>query len=555
MDVNKHVMTSPQCSCLRRFLVLGIGILSILAGVYLYLNWIEIFTQIRGKEMALSEKSPAYEGWKISPLPLNFDVYLFNWTNPEDFYIGSKKKPRFEQLGPYRFREAPDKVDIQWHTNFSVSFRKKAIFYFDQESSNGTLDDKITTVDTVAHSAALRLKSKSNFEKFFLNRGLSAYSKKFYITKTANEWLFTGYQDPFVTIGGYFSKLTSAIEVPFDRIGWLYTRNNSAYYEGHFNIFTGSDDISKMGQIHEWNYKTHNGVFDGECGRVKGSMGEFFPPNLTPQDSIYLYVPNVCRAVPLDYTETVTIHGVTAYKYSGTERLVDNGTVFPENKCFCINGKCEASGIFNISPCKFNSSIYMSYPHFFKADPVYLERIEGLKPEKEKHEFFMTLEPNAGVPMDVGGGFQANYLLESIEGINGFNNLPRTFIPIMWAEERVRVTSEIAAEIALVPLIVLLGQLLTGILLAIGVIMICWYPTKCITHCWQDPKGKSKLFCPLSATTSTTISRSQPRRTREHLNLIERRGVDLLRDNGSLGECLLNNNLSHQTCSSDVITS
>lgn len=104
--------------------------------------------------MALSEKSPAYEGWKVSPLPLYFDVYLFNWTNPEDFRKGSKRKPRFVQLGPYRFREIPDKVNIQWHTNYSVSFRKKAVFYFDQEGSNGTLEDKITTVDTVAHVSA-----------------------------------------------------------------------------------------------------------------------------------------------------------------------------------------------------------------------------------------------------------------------------------------------------------------------------------------------------------------------------------------------------------------
>lgn len=102
--------------------------------------------------MALSPKSPAYEGWKVSPLPLYFDVYLFNWTNPEDYYIGSPRKPRFEQLGPYRFRELPDKVDIEWHTNNnSVSFRKKAVFHFDPAGSNGTLADKITTVDTVAH--------------------------------------------------------------------------------------------------------------------------------------------------------------------------------------------------------------------------------------------------------------------------------------------------------------------------------------------------------------------------------------------------------------------
>ncbi|XP_005188827.2 protein peste [Musca domestica] len=557
-------MTSQQCLCIKRFLIIGIGFLSILAGLYLYLNWIDMFTEMRGKEMALSPTSPTYDGWKVSPLPLDFDVYLFNWTNPEDFYEGSPRKPRFEQLGPYRFRETPDKVDIVWHpSNYSVSFRKKATFQFDPEGSNGTLDDIVTTVDTVAHSAALRAKDANGFQKGILAMTLS--SRQVTVTKTANEWLFKGYKDPLVTIGGFVAKFVKEVEVPYDRIGWLYTRNGSSTYDGHFNMFTGADDIAKMGQIYSWNYRTHNGAFPGACGRVRGSMGEFFPPNLTPKDSVWMYVPNVCRAVPLDYTETVSVHGVTAYKYSGTERSVDNGTIYPENKCFCVNNKCEASGVFSIAPCKYNSSIYMSYPHFYKADPIYLEAIEGLKPEKEKHEFFMTLEPNAGVPMDVGGGFQANYLMEPVAGIRPYHNIPRTFIPIMWAEERVRVTPEIASDIALVPLIVLIGQLITGVLFALGAIMICWYPTKFVTHLCQDPKGKNvllKTFSRSSATTTVTsasvttaANAAAPNRHKEQVTLLERNvgGVSLLRAQGSQTEGLLSNT-SSRTSSTDVIT-
>jgi len=102
--------------------------------------------------MALSPTSRSFEGWKVSPLPLNFDVYLFNWTNPQDFFVGSGKKPRFEQLGPYRFREQPDKVDIEWHNqNASVSFHKKSWFYFDAAGSNGSLSDMVTQVNSVAH--------------------------------------------------------------------------------------------------------------------------------------------------------------------------------------------------------------------------------------------------------------------------------------------------------------------------------------------------------------------------------------------------------------------
>ena len=104
------------------------------------------------QEMALSPTSPAYPGWKISPLPLKFDVYLFNWTNPEDFHVNSTVKPNFKQMGPYRFREIPDKVDIEWHSNnHSISFRKKAVFYFDTLDSKGSLTDIITSVNTVSH--------------------------------------------------------------------------------------------------------------------------------------------------------------------------------------------------------------------------------------------------------------------------------------------------------------------------------------------------------------------------------------------------------------------
>lgn len=128
--------------------------------------------------MALSPTSPAYEGWKVSPLPLNFDIYLFNWTNPEDLDEGSPRKPHFVQMGPYRFREDPDKVDIEWHNhNASVSFHKKAYFYFDAAGSNGTLDDLVTSVNTVAHVSLHSL--NINLELYKTNSSLSGWITSF----------------------------------------------------------------------------------------------------------------------------------------------------------------------------------------------------------------------------------------------------------------------------------------------------------------------------------------------------------------------------------------
>ncbi|EDW64458.2 uncharacterized protein Dvir_GJ17481 [Drosophila virilis] len=523
-------MTSRARHCAWRLGIVILGACCIAAGVYLLRNWIDIFTRMRGKEMALSPTSPAFEGWKVSPLPLNFDVYLFNWTNPEDLYEGSPKKPHFVQLGPYRFREKPDKVDIEWHShNASVSFRKKAYFFFDAAGSNGTLQDVVTSVNTVAHAGARRFGQLNSFFQFMASTTLSS-TQKVSETRTAEEWLFKGFVNSLVTLG----KIISPDDVPYDRIGYQYARNGSTSFDGDINMFTGADDISKMGQIYSWNNKTHTGAFDGACGKVMGSMGEFFPPNLSTNDSVYLYMPKMCRAVPLDFTETISVHGVTAYKFSGTRHAVDNGTMYPDTSCLCVDGKCQPAGVINVGRCNFNTSIYMSYPHFYLADPIYLEALDGLQPEKEKHEFFMALEPNAGVPMDVGGGFQANYMMEPVPGVALYARVPRIMLPLMWAEERVRVSEEIAASIGLVPLIVMLGQIFTGILLAGGLICTCWYPTRQLTRLCHsdDPKAKASMLRPLTtfgagvSTASATPAVQQL--FRQTANQNERVGVRLL---------------------------
>lgn len=115
-------------------------------------------------------------------------------------------------------------------------------------------------------------------------------------------------------------------------------------------------------------------------------------------------------------------------------------------------------------------------------------------------------------------------------------------IPMMWCEERVRVSEEIANDIALVPLIVLLGQIVTGILLAGGLICTCWYPTRQVTHfCHSDPKAKASVLRPLTAlgvnATGATAPVAFPQLFRNNTSASgnERVGVRLLdyrRDSG-----------------------
>lgn len=71
----------------------------------------------------------------------------------------------------------------------------------------------------------------------------------------------------------------------------------------------------------------------------------------------------------------------------------------------------------NISSCRFGTPVFMSYPHFYGADEFYVNQVEGLNPSESKHKFYMTLEPNTGVPLEVAARLQLNMLVEEFPNI------------------------------------------------------------------------------------------------------------------------------------------
>ena len=77
-----------------------------------------------------------------------------------------------------------------------------------------------------------------------------------------------------------------------------------------------------------------------------------------------------------------------------------------ENKCYCLENdgfRCLKSGVTYMEPCKreLEAPLALSMPHFYQADPSFLEAVEGLKPEKEKHQFFMDVVPEFGFPLAI----------------------------------------------------------------------------------------------------------------------------------------------------------
>lgn len=241
-----------------------------------------------------------------------------------------------------------------------------------------------------------------------------------FVTEKVGEFLYDGYEDQLLT---FLKQSDSPIfTIPFDRFGWFVDRNNSWSYDGVFNINTGENNINQMGMLNEWNYgKTTNYYSDG-CSAINGTTGELWPPKLNPAADLTLFVSDFCRSVSLAPTdETVERHGVSGAKWIGDNRVFDNGENYPPNQCFCTADETECPdlrpGVHNVSDCRFGAPAFISYPHFYLADPSYADAVDGLNATKEKHEFFMALEPNTGVPVEVTARLQVNILLQPISGL------------------------------------------------------------------------------------------------------------------------------------------
>lgn len=82
---------------------------------------------------------------------------------------------------------------------------------------------------------------------------------------------------------------------------------------------------NQMGELLQWNYYNYTPYNSDECGKVHGSAGELYPP-ISSKTSIGFFSPDMCRYVPLDYSEEVAINDVKGYKFVAGPGLLDNGT-------------------------------------------------------------------------------------------------------------------------------------------------------------------------------------------------------------------------------------
>ena len=143
--------------------------------------------------------------------------------------------------------------------------------------------------------------------------------------------------------------------------------------------------------------------------------------------------------MPLVFSEEVMSHTLPGYRFVPRDDVFMSPESYPENGCFCVDRTlCEmvGDGMFGVSTCQFNAPIVLSWPHFLKADPAFLEKVEGLRPDKDRHGFWFDIQPVTGTTLVAKARLQVNIAIKKIDSYTALKNLKEdTIIPITWFEE------------------------------------------------------------------------------------------------------------------------
>ncbi|XP_043671985.1 protein croquemort isoform X2 [Vespula pensylvanica] len=470
-DFDDHIIvptTKMKRSSIKFIIILIIGLILILLGAIAAAFWSSIFNWFLLRELTLTPTSTIYNLWKETPIPMYLKFYFFNWINPDVFNHPLNEKPELVEMGPYVFREVDYKINQVWNDNGTVTFQRRKVWYFDENLSNGKLTDKVTNLDPVVVTMGQMMTNKSKLVREIANKLIMSLGRGLTMTKSVGELLFDGYKDELLVIA---KKFNISI-IPFTKFGWFYERNNSDTFDGTFNMLTGANNIFEMGIVKEWNFKNKTNYYKNSCAIIGGTNGDLWPP-LKNNKTADIFIPDICTYVRLTYQNESLYQGLEGSKFISDATMLDNGDKVKSRKCYCMSEKCEPSGILNVAKCKYGAPAFISLPHFYLADSSYGNAVKGLKPTREKHETFVTIEPKTGVPLQVKAQLQLNLMVDSINGMSIFKHVRKTYMPMMWFTQEANLNPYYASKVKFLLTLPTLGLVTCFGIAGIGILISC----------------------------------------------------------------------------------
>lgn len=426
-------------ACATALVILGAA--ALVATFVILIAFPNFYQKELEKHMTLRNDTILYDVWKDLPIPIYQKLYFFNVTNGEGFKKGEVLK--VEEVGPYTYASRWTKEDIEW-SNGTVSYREVKTFHFDREKSVGPEDDLVHTINGPIVLAAENVRDKEAYKQFMINFVVEGLSMNLVITKSVRELAFEGYHDKIIEyLNTWQEEKRIDIDIPYKNgtFAWLYDRN--ATDDGNFTVYSGEENHRMLNIIKEWNGQSELNFWKGEvCNMINGTNGELGPSLFANQTTYSFFQPTFCRSLKFDYEKNKVHKGINSRRFRNTRNIFNDETL---NECFVQDSELP-SGVLDLGPCQFDAPIVLSFPHFYLADPNYLELVDGLSPNKTSHESFLDIEPTTGLTVGLTMRFQLNVHLHNSSAIWLLQNLTDGVYPIFWMEMLTEISDDLAVS-------------------------------------------------------------------------------------------------------------
>ncbi|XP_060916759.1 lysosome membrane protein 2-like isoform X1 [Labrus mixtus] len=447
------------------------------------------------KEIVLVEGSRVFESWKTPPPPVYMEYFFFNVTNVDQFLKGSK--PEVTQVGPYTYREYRYKENVTMvenGTRVSAYNTKSFVFLRDKSVGDPTVDS-ITTVNIPAWAVMDKL--KNNFWKAsFVSVMMNNVGSGLFTTRTVDELLW-GYEDPLL------ARLSSSSPDVEKVFGLMYKKNGTN--DGEFVYHTGQQNYMDYGRVETWKGKSQVSFWtSNQSNSINGSDGSAFHPLLNKDERLYIFTPDLCRSIYMEFEKEVEVKGIPAYRFTPPRSVLASKEENPANEGFCISPKeCLGTGLLKVSPCRKGAPVVASFPHFHLADSKYVSAIGGMSPQREHHQTYLDLNPTTGVIVRANKRAQVNILMHKISGFAKTRPLSEIIFPVMFLNESVVIDDASAARVHKLLLIVTLVSNFPLIIVGLGAIMLAIFILLLYRARQQKNEAKRVVFTKALYATAT----------------------------------------------------
>ncbi|XP_070197448.1 lysosome membrane protein 2-like isoform X3 [Littorina saxatilis] len=366
---------------------------------------------------------------------------MFDIVNPEEVLQGGQ--PSLVEKGPYTYRATLEKFNITFNTNRTVTYRQRQTFVFDRDRSVGWDNDTFTTVSAPLFTVGTLLQYQYPFLKDAVNVLLEGLEEKALIKVSVHD-IFWGYPDPFLKlVKEVFDKLHLHNDLITGVFGYYMGKN--ATDDGLYTAFTGTDDLAKFLLVNYWNREHSLSYWSTkQANMLNGTDGSLFPPFVTKDRIVQYFDSNVFRSISMNFKEDSNVRGIPTLKFVVEDKEFANATINPANAGFCTpRDHCIPSGLLNCSAMGHGAPLYVSLPHFLGADPYYFNLVEGLHPDRQKHQPFFHLHAMTGVCLSAGRRYQLNIQMKEYPFLSKTNGLKLSYVPVLWINGQAEIDDRI----------------------------------------------------------------------------------------------------------------